>query len=213
MVRSPGHAVGKAAIGAGDHDGVKGHVLRPEMEHQILQPCSDLLLRNAGPDLLQDLLQRLFGDPLGRHHGVQLLVILHSPQLPQKLCGRHQIAGQRFAVALMLQHRHIRLFIAQPTHLLLAQRLAQQHAVSPARAHFPDLRSLDTAARRLDIAGVGKVIRLLAGDQGHAVRSGGVEAGGIEAVGLAGEQHGIQAVAVQQGSDLMKMIHGTILVL
>jgi hypothetical protein len=67
-----GHAVGQAAVGAGDHDGVEGHVLRAVVKHQVLQPGGDLLFRDAGADLPQMSCQRPLGDALGGDHVFQL---------------------------------------------------------------------------------------------------------------------------------------------
>ena len=54
-----GYPVGQASVGAGHHDGIEGLVLRPVVEHEILEPGGDLLLRDAGPDLVQDIRQGL----------------------------------------------------------------------------------------------------------------------------------------------------------
>ncbi|SCJ78454.1 Uncharacterised protein [uncultured Blautia sp.] len=59
----------------------------------------------------------------------------------------------------------------------------------------------------LCVPGVGEVIELLPGDQGHAVGSGGVEAGGVKTVGLMGQQHTVQVTGFQLSGDFSKMIH------
>ena len=79
-----GYGVGHGAVGAGGHDGIKGGLFRTGGHHQIVEPGGNLLLRHAGADLLEDLLQRALGDPLGGGHAGQLLLVLAAPQL------RHQ---------------------------------------------------------------------------------------------------------------------------
>lgn len=88
----PGNAVGETAVGAGDHNGVKGLVLRAVVQHFIEQQCGNFLFRNAGTDLAENVRQRFFHDPLSLDHTIQLRLILDGPQRPQKLRGGDQLA-------------------------------------------------------------------------------------------------------------------------
>ena len=88
-----GYPVGQASVGAGHHDGIEGLVLRPVVEHEILEPGGDLLLRDAGPDLVQDIRQGLLRNPLGGNHDLQLLRVLYRPQFCQQVRSGHQLTG------------------------------------------------------------------------------------------------------------------------
>ena len=72
---------------------------------------------------------------------------------------------------------------------------------------LPDLRIPYMAGCGLDVAGVGEIEIPLPGHQGHAVGAGGVEAGGVKAVGLASQQHSVQAVGLQHTGNFFEMIH------
>ncbi len=202
-----GDAVGQAAVGAGDHDGVEGHVLRSVVEHQILEPGGDLLLRDAGTDLLQDAFQGLLGDALGGDEGLNLLAVLYPAQLQQQLRGGHQLAGQSLSVGLIVPDGHIGVLKAHPAEALGLHDLPQQDGVSPAGPDLLDLGVLDIAGSGLRIAGVGEIVGFPACYQSGAVGAGGVEAGGVEAVGLTGQQHGVQSEVIQFFRDLTKVIH------
>ena len=142
-------AMGQAAVGAGHHNGVEGHVRGAVVEHQILEPGGDLLFRNAGTDLLQNVLQSLLRDALGGHHGLQFFVVLHHPQVPQQVRGGNQVTGQCLAVALMVLDRHIGILEAHAPDALLRHDLLYQGSVAPAPADLPQLRPLHIAGRGL----------------------------------------------------------------
>ena len=74
--------MGQAAVSPGDHDGVKGLVLRAVVQHFIEQQRGNFLFRNAGTDLAENIRQRFFCDPLGLDHTFQLRLVLDGPQRP-----------------------------------------------------------------------------------------------------------------------------------
>ena len=202
-----GDPVGQAPVGAGHHDGVEGHVLRPVVEHEILEPGGDLLLRDAGADLVQDLRQGLLCDPLGGDQDLQLLRVLDGPQLREQVRRRHQLAGQGAGQGLVLPDGHVRVLKSQAADVVAADGLPQQRGIAPAGGHLLDDGPPDVPLRSLRVPGVGHVIASVPGHQGHAVGAGGVEAGGVKAVGLVGQQHGVQTVTRQLSGDLRKVVH------
>ena len=204
------HAVGQAPVGAGHHDGVKGHILRSEVQHQVLEPGCDLLFRNAGADLVQNFFQRFLRDPLGLLHHRQLFRAFHAAKLPQKLRGGHQLAGEGLGVKAIVPDGHVGVLKAKAGNALGLDYFLNERAVAPAGPHLVDLRVLNIALRRFNIAGVRKIPGAAAGHQSRAVRSGGVKTGGIETVGLLRQQHAVQAAALQLGRDLRKMVHDTL---
>ena len=202
-----GYPVGQASVGAGHHDGIEGLVLRPVVEHEILEPGGDLLLRDAGPDLVQDIRQGLLRNPLGGNHDLQLLRVLYRPQFCQQVRRGHQLTGQSPGIGVVLPDGHIGVLKPQALDAVALDGLHQQGGIAPAVACLLDLRILHMPPGGLCVPGVGEVIELLSGDQGHAVGSGGVEAGGVKTVGLMGQQHTVQVTGFQLGGDFSKMIH------
>ena len=201
------HSVGQAAVGAGHHNGVEGLVLRPVVEHEILEPGGDLLLRDAGADLVQNVRQGLLGDALGGDQDLQLLRVLHRPQLRQQIRRRHQLTGQGPGVKVMLPDGHIGVLKPKAADVVALDGLLQKGGVAPAGAHLLDVSALDVPPGGLRVPGVCEVVKLLGSDQGHAVGAGGVKAGGVEAVGLVGQQHAVQVMGSQLSGDLGKVIH------
>ena len=92
--------MGQAPVGAGDYDGVEGHVRRAVAQHQILKPGGDFLFRHAGADFLQNVLQGPLGNALGGFHGLELRRVLGLPELHNGFRGGNQLAG---GVALLVQ--------------------------------------------------------------------------------------------------------------
>ena len=72
---------------------------------------------------------------------------------------------------------------------------------------FPDLRIPYMAGCGLRIPAVGEIIVVVSSDDGHTVRPGGVKTGGVKAVGLASQQHSVQAVGLQHTGNFFEMIH------
>jgi len=202
-----GHGVGHTAVGTAGHDGVKGHILRASGQHQVLQPGGDLLLGDAGPDLLDDLVQSGLGDALGGDHPLDLLLVLALAQGDQQLRGGHQLAVQLLGIVAIVRHGHVRILEAQLLHMGLFHGGVDQVHIGVGGVGHGDLGVLHLVVGGLDIAGVGEIEVPLPGHQGHAVGAGGVEAGGIEAVGLAGQQHTVQLIGRQLFRNFRKMVH------
>ena len=202
-----GNAVGQAAVGAGDHDGVKGLVLRAVVQHFIEQQCGNFLFRNAGTDLAENVRQRFFRDPLSLDHTLQLRLILDGPQRPQKLRGGDQLTVKLLRKAAEIRRRHIFILIPHAGDVFLFDDLVDEGGVGMFPVRFPDLRTLYIARSSLRIPAVGEIIAVVSSDDGHTVRPGGVKAGGVKAVGLAGQQHGVQAVGLQHTGDFFEMVH------
>ena len=47
--------MGQAAVGAGDHNGVEGHLIRAKAQHVVLESGGDFPLGHAGADKPDDL--------------------------------------------------------------------------------------------------------------------------------------------------------------
>ena len=198
--------MGHAAVNAADHDRLETHLLRAVAQHPVLEESGNLLLRHAGLDEVERVLQRLLRNPLGGDHAVDLRLLLHAPQLHQQLGGGNQLlAGQFLLPAVVFLHGGVLLFKAQLLDAAglddLVGQVNQGHAVGA----LPDLRTGDPLTSGLNVAAVGEEIALLPGDDGHA--GGGVELSGIQPVGGAGDHHGVQAVGVQLFRDLMESAH------
>ena len=172
-----------------------------------MQAGGDLLFRNAGADLLQNIRQRPLRDALGGHHGLYLLIILHHPQVPQELRCGHQVTGQGLAVALVVLNGHVGILKAHPAELLVPDDLLNEGGIAPPMADLPKLGALHIPGGSFRVPGVGKVVGPFPGHQGHAVGPGGVKAGAVKTVGLTGQQNGVQPIAVQAGGDFLKMVH------
>ena len=199
--------MGQAAVGPGDHDGVKGLVLRAVVQHFIEQQCGNFLFRNAGTDLAENVRQRFFRDPLGLDHTLQLRLVLDGPQRPQKLRGGDQLAVELLRKAAEIRRRHIFILIPHAGDVFLLGDLVDEGGVGMFPVRFPDLRIPYMAGCGLRIPAVGEIIVVVSSDDGHTVRPGGVKTGGVKAVGLASQQHSVQAVGLQHTGNFFEMIH------
>ena len=200
--------MGQAAVGAGDHDGVKGFVLGTVVQHQIEDAGGDLLFRDAGTDLLQNIVKGTLCDALGLDHARQLLRVLHRPEVPQQLRGRHQLTMELFGVAPVSGGGEVFVLIAHAGDVLLFNDLIDESRIGVYPVSLPYLGILHMAAGGLGIAAVSEIVIAVPGHQGDAIGAGRVKAGGVEAVGLAGQQHGVQPVGLQGCGDLFEMVHG-----
>ena len=202
-----GHAVREAAVDTGDHDGVKAHVGSAVVEHQILEPCGDLLFRDAGADLLQNVVKGPLGDTLGGHHGGHFLFVLHHAQLRQKVRGGDQGAAELLLIKIVVLDGHIGVLKAHGFKVLGLDDLVDEGGIAPAPGNLGNGGVLDVALRRLGVAGVGEVVVAPAGHQANAVGAGRMEAAGVEAVGLVCQEHGVQAPGGEGVGNFRKMIH------
>ena len=200
-----GDAVGQAAVGAGNHDGVEAHLLRTEAEHIVLELGRDLLLGHAGLDKLQDLGKGAVGDLLGLCHQGDLPVVLGRPQAVHQLLGGHQLGGEALLPEVIVRHRQIALLKAQLPDAAAVDDLLHHSPVVAAAAGHGDLRAGDEVIGSLNVAGVGEVKAPL---RRHHHIALSVEAHGIVFPGLAVEQHGIETIFRQPGRNLFQMIHG-----
>ena len=202
-----GNAVGQAAVGPRDHDGIKGLVLRAVVQHFIEQQRGNFLFRNAGTDLAENVRQRFFRDPLSLDHTIQLRLILDGTQRPQKLRDGDQLAVELLRKAAEIRRRHIFILIPHASDVFLFDDLVDEGGVGMFPVRLPDLRIPYMAGCGLRIPAVGEIIVVVSSDDGHTVRPGGVKAGGVKAVGLTSQQHSVQAVGLQHTGDFFEMIH------
>ena len=203
----PGNAVGETAVGAGDHNGVKGLVLRAVVQHPVEQQRGDLPLRHAGADIVQRFRQCPLGNALGLNETVPLLGILYGTELPEKRRGGNKLTVQLFRVAPPVRHGDVLVLVAYPLQPLRVNDRVDEGGIGVLAVRLPNLGVLHRTGGGLRIAVVRKVVVMAAGHKGDTIRPGRMEAGGVKAVGLAGEQHGVQPLCLQALSNFGKVIH------
>ncbi len=196
--------MGPGAVGAGGHNGVEGHLLAPPAEQLIDQPGGDLPLGHAGADEVQNGLEGLVGNGLGPAHQDQLPLVLGGAQAVQQVLGGGKDTGQGLGVLLMGVHRHGPALEAHVVELLGLDVLPDKGQMALVRGSQQDLRPGDLLPGGLDVPAVGGVLGSVLRHQQQALP---VEAQGVPLPGLAGDQHGVQAVLRQLGGDFFNVVH------
>ncbi len=202
--------MGHTAVYAADHDGLEAHLLRAVAEHPVLQIGGDLLLRHAGLDEIQGILQRLLSDALGSHHAVDLPRLLRASQLHNQFCRGDQLPARQLVLpAVVLGHRGVLLLEAQLFHIVGLENLVDNGFCGDLCGTLTDFCAGDVLPGRLDIAAVGDKVALLPGND--RCTGGGVELRGVKSIGLAGHHHCIQAKGVQFFGDFVESAHDCLL--
>ena len=166
-------AVALGAVAAGDDDRVERIAVRAELAHVELDLQRDLALGHALADIRQDVLKGRVGDRLRVADLADLLLALHDALRADRVVQRRVEHGlgavfgaERLkALRLAVGQRGV-LHVDARDAVLLEQR---RDRVVQVRELLDD-RALRLRARRLGIAEVEQVVRLLRGEQQRAVR-------------------------------------------
>ena len=185
------HAVGHAGVGAGDDDGVEAVAFRAEPQLAVGELGRDLALGHARADERQHFLQRLIGDRLRGLHIFEFLRLLDLAERHDEVLRGHELEAQDALIGEILLIGQAPVLGAELFNFAVRDELFENPADRVRAVVENDLHeSVEGVVRRLDIARVGDVIPLLAGDEHRAVR--GVEARGIIAVERVDEQNGVK---------------------
>ncbi len=199
-----GDGVGFGTVGTAGHDGVEGVALGAFPGHDVGEPGGHLALCQAGLDKVQNFQQRLVGDPLGLPHGGKLACVLDLPQGGEQLGGGEELGLHRLCPGSVAGHGHILLLKAQLGHAVGLDQRGNLLPEAVPGGPQDDLRAGDELPGGLNVPGVGVVPGFVRGNEGRALP---VEAHGVELAGLAGDQHSVQAAALQGGGNVFKMGH------
>ena len=155
------YAMRLGAVRARNDDRVKRHVLRAIVQHEVGQPCRDLLLGHADLDVVQYLLERLLRDALCRDDLLNLVLFLAHAQLlhtvletdscrVQCRAPRHELRiGKRFVL-------ESDLFRA-----VLVKQLIDKRRIALPRLDLAHLKILDGRVCRFNITEIREEYRLL----------------------------------------------------
>ena len=199
------YAMRLGAVRARNDDRVKRHVLRAIVQHEVGQPCRDLLLGHADLDVVQYLLERLLRDALCRDDLLNLVLFLAHAQLlhtvletdscrVQCRAPRHELRiGKRFVL-------ESDLFRA-----VLVKQLIDKRRIALPRLDLAHLKILDGRVCRFDITEIREEYRLFSRQVHRACRR--VKARSVAAADLAGQHQRIIRLLEQHGTQFVSF-HG-----
>ena len=153
------HAVRLGTIGARNHNRVKGHILRPIVQHQIGQPRGDLLFGRARPDVVQHFFERLLSNALRGDDLLDLVVFLAQAQLPEAVLQPHGGRVQRGCPSGVVRIGQHPVLQCDTLDAVLLDQFVDRRGVALA-ADLMHLKIADRGARRLDIAEIREKHRL-----------------------------------------------------
>ena len=199
------YAMRLGAVCTRNDDRVKRHVLRTVVQHEVGQPCRDLLLGHADLDVVQYLLERLLRDSLCRDDLLNLVLFLAHAQLLHTVLETDSCRVQRRAPGHELRISERFVLESDLFRAVLVKQLIDKRRIALPRLDLAHLKVLDGRACRLDIAEIGEEHRLL-GRQIHCARCR-VKAGRVAAADLAGQHQRVIRLLEQHGTQFVSF-HG-----
>ena len=175
------------------------------MQHEVGQPCRDLLLGHADLDVVQHLLERLLRNSLCRDDLLNLVLFLAHAQLLHAVLETDGCRVQRRAPGHELRIGKRFVLESDLFRAVLVKQLIDKRRIALPRLDLAHLKVLDGRACRLDIAEIGEEHRLL-GRQIHCARCR-VKAGRVAAADLTGQYQRVIRLLEQHGTQFISF-HG-----
>ena len=193
------------AVRARNDDRVKRHVLRAIVQHEVGQPCRDLLLGHADLDVVQHLLERLLRNSLCRDDLLNLVLFLAHAQLLHTVLETDGCRVQRRAPGHELRISERFVLKSDLFRAVLVKQLIDKRRIALPRLDLAHFKILDGRVCRFDITEIREEYRLFSRQVHRACRR--VEARGVAAADLAGQYQRVIRLLEQHGTQFVSF-HG-----
>ena len=175
------------------------------MQHEVGQPCRDLLLGHADLDVVQYLLERLLRDALCRDDLLNLVLFLAHAQLLNAVLETDGCRVQRRAPGHELRIGKRFVLKSDLFRAVLVKQLIDKRRIALPRLDLAHLKILDGRMCRFDITEIREEYRLFSRQVHRACRR--VKARGVAAADLAGQHQRVIRLLEQHGTQFVSF-HG-----
>ena len=192
--------MGHTAVGAGNHNGIKGQALGAVFIHPVDELRLKLQLGHAGLDNGQRFQKCPVGNFLGLAHPLNLPRLLDSPEAVDSGIAGHQSGIQILLQITELRNGQILLFKAQGGDAKVRNGFVDALGIVPRALNIQNLKIPDILLGGLNIPAVSKIAAALFADNGHTL--GNIELGTVMAAIAGGQKQAIR-LAIQYGQELI----------